>query len=1194
MPFRKWIADQGFPYFPSDFYDSPWLVQAHQCVLDEAHRLSSKAWNHKQQKYKQRLRSSFSERGGRDAFQRIKKESLPEVNVLFRKVKLDLMQQNWEGEGREHIWIRNSNEFCPDDRFALHSGLTSVVAILQDGIVLDKRISHEEAKTLTKLVPISDPNGIADEFFGGWNQYWQRDIPDEEPPDQFAQWFESLPTWNRMNYQEISFEEWQEALYCSKKHSMRGADGWSVVELGKLPRPIFTLLRHIFDHAESCGAWPTLLTKTWVVLLPKVEGSLSWKEVRPISIASMLYRLYARIRTRQILNRLPPKVLPFVGLGTPTCVHWATLLDKIQVAYDSQGVLSGVVCDILKAFNCLNRQVIHKLGMQGGIPTPILTAWAGSLKSLRRQVQIGGYLYGEQHSSTTGYPEGDPLSVTALFILVWNFGWTLSEQFQDVEFRAYADNLELVSHHSPRLASAFHTLVLLTKLSRVELVPEKSWSWANTSHARMYLAGVLQIDGRFIQKSLSERNLGASMRYSLKRNAKVRNIRWTEGYRRLACIENLPLSRDFKSRLITSGVFPQCLPGAEAELINERTWFPLRAKVAKALGYRYTRNPYLACAVTTKRIVDPLFTAILNGLRLCRLIAKHAPHHIDNMLHCFGVERPRYKGTVTILAERLRNLQWSYEGEGIWDFRGARIHIFMSSPRHIQFLLERSWLTYICDKIRHRKYLGNVSSICRMNLRHHSELSQSQKALVDFQSCGEQFTNDAKKYFGDVSPTCPFCQNCDDSRLHRFEECSFFQPVRREFPLLFNNWSSLPMQAKAYSLWPEPPMYDQFLCLLHNIPFPQVDRLEDDNLHIAFTDGSCKWQKYPDIRISSFAAIEVLGNGSSAVIHSGLVPGQQSIYRGEILAGTVAVLRFHRVRIFTDNAAFLKTAKKILHCHLLQLPILLPEEERDLWSLFALALTAKSRVEIVKTKAHTEWAKSSDAQVRFEGFYNDLADSAAKTVIATFAGCFPKYDEMCRAYLKQLSFAKHMAKFHARIGEFASLKPSTNNVESEVSVVGNVTGHPFFAAPTCDDDELPHELSRSFLIVLRNWIVDLEWHENTEDSLYDTSWQELFGCFLISTHTFPPVLTKHGEVTLDDNEDAIVYTHTFTQGLKTWRRYVRAIEKVIPDLLPRKINSAASMTRWKRKGPGVVGRHSSLARFTHEKIVMALLGGHVI
>lgn len=130
---------------------------------------------------------------------------------------------------------------------------------------------------------------------------------------------------------------------------------------------------------------------------------------------------------------------------------------------------------------------------------------------------------------------------------------------------------------------------------------------------------------------------------------KLGNSSWTEGFPRLACIEHLPLSREFKSRLIASGVFPQCLHGVEAELINEKTWFPLRAKVAKALGFRCTRNPYLACVATTKRIVDLLFTAILNGLRLCRLIAKHAPQHIDNMMHCFGIELPRYKGTVAIL-----------------------------------------------------------------------------------------------------------------------------------------------------------------------------------------------------------------------------------------------------------------------------------------------------------------------------------------------------------------------------------------------------------------------------------------------------------------------------------------------------------------------------------------------------------------
>ena len=58
----------------------------------------------------------------------------------------------WLLGGLEHIF-RNSNEFCPDDSFALHSGLTSVVAILQDGIVLDERISQEEAKTITVSQP---------------------------------------------------------------------------------------------------------------------------------------------------------------------------------------------------------------------------------------------------------------------------------------------------------------------------------------------------------------------------------------------------------------------------------------------------------------------------------------------------------------------------------------------------------------------------------------------------------------------------------------------------------------------------------------------------------------------------------------------------------------------------------------------------------------------------------------------------------------------------------------------------------------------------------------------------------------------------------------------------------------------------------------------------------------------------------
>ena len=103
------------------------------------------------------------------------------------------------------------------------------------------------------------------------------------------------------------------------------------------------------------------------------------------------------------------------GLGIPTWCALGYAFGQKQLAYDSQGVISGVVCDILKAFNCFNRKVIHLLAKKGGLPPQLLTAWNGALTGLRRQIQIGGTLFGNQHSSSTGCPEGDPLSVTALF-----------------------------------------------------------------------------------------------------------------------------------------------------------------------------------------------------------------------------------------------------------------------------------------------------------------------------------------------------------------------------------------------------------------------------------------------------------------------------------------------------------------------------------------------------------------------------------------------------------------------------------------------------------------------------------------------------------------------------------------------------------------------------------------------------------
>ena len=478
----------------------------------------------------------------------------------------------------------------------------------------------------------------------------------------------------------------------------------------------------------------------------------------------------------------------------------------------------------------------------------------------------------------------------------------------------------------------------------------------------------------------------------------------------------------------------------------------------------------------------------------------------------------------------------------------------------------------VCGKVIHRKWLGGVSSFFRMQLRHLEELSASQRALVHFQSCGEQFTNDDKKYFGDVSAWCPNCEIDIDSRMHRFEDCRFFQPVRRESPGLMRLWRSLLIQAKAYSLWPEPLWYEDFIGLLHAIPFPRIVKVECLDHHIVFTDGSCKFQKFPEIRISSSSAVEAFPNGDSSLVWSGLVPHQQSIYRGEILAGVTAVMRFKKVTIYTDNLAFLRTARKIFVCHRRKQPVHLPEEERDLWSLFALSLDDDSSVDIHKTKAHVKWEKSNDLRVRWEGYYNDLADCAAKQVLSLFSKEFPFYDELCKSFLKQLNSAKQMALFHARIGEFGTTRHFTDSDLNIPQVIGNVEGPVQFLPQAIDHPDPKSGLSIRFVTILCEWLSGLEWFHHTVDGQEDMSWIELFGAFLLTCKTFPPIPTREGDQIMDDHEDVILHSHTFAQGLKTWRRYIAFIQKQCPMILPPKTPISRSVARWNRKGAGLVGR----------------------
>ena len=72
--------------------------------------------------------------------------------------------------------------------------------------------------------------------------------------------------------------------------SSRGAEGWSVSELKRLPLPLLDDLATLLNAIESSGVWPTALEEGLVTLISKGEGAQP-SNLRPITVMSAVYRL---------------------------------------------------------------------------------------------------------------------------------------------------------------------------------------------------------------------------------------------------------------------------------------------------------------------------------------------------------------------------------------------------------------------------------------------------------------------------------------------------------------------------------------------------------------------------------------------------------------------------------------------------------------------------------------------------------------------------------------------------------------------------------------------------------------------------------------------------------------------------------------------------------------------------------------
>lgn len=349
-----------------------------------------------------------------------------------------------------------------------------------DFLQVDAELPIPEHSDLQVCVPTTDTQEVADTLNGYWSQFWTWD---DEPTtwDDFSSLLHQTPALPEMDV-TLTFAEWKQAIQHLKVNTARGICGWYAQELRDLPDQALDDLLRLFSSQLS--SMPAHLMTARTIPLGKTKEPDQAHLTRPITILSLLYRLWGRATTTKILQYWSASFLPQVGFlpGRSLANAMIAFQNRLEQAHMGANVsYGGLTLDLIKAFNFIGREPAAEAMMHYGVPSDWVQFWYASITDMHRVWEINGSLSSPFHP-TTGCPEGDTWSVVAMLALSIVWVHMLSQRESPVASLCYADNLgwsasDTQAHHVALTA----TIDWSTSL-RLQVDWKKTWVWATDTH----------------------------------------------------------------------------------------------------------------------------------------------------------------------------------------------------------------------------------------------------------------------------------------------------------------------------------------------------------------------------------------------------------------------------------------------------------------------------------------------------------------------------------------------------------------------------------------------------------------------------------------------------------------------------------------------------------------------------------------
>ena len=975
------------------------------------------------------------------------------------------------------------------------NGEPAQVRSTEGGYVVESDLLLCTGQILTCFSVVPEIWQIQDRLAQLWSQRWSRhqDVP-EGQWNRILDFIDHCVPRGSLTLPSITYEQWIATVKNLKLRAARGPDGWSRLDLLSLPRHLTLQMIQLFETLEAGHEWPQQLLQALIHVLEKKQGASKVNDFRPITLLCLPYRIWASLRTHQLLAHLSTLADDFqcgFTVGRQASDLWYLVQADIEVAGITGARISGVVGDLVKAYNLLPRRPAWRALEVLGVPSSFLNTWQLFLEGLERRFVVRQSC-GDSLGSVTGFPEGCPLSCCAMHAIdiVWH---AYQKRYASMaRSMSYVDNLELISAQPSGVLHALGVLREFCTVLDVELDEQKLYGWANNTSDRQ----VLRHFGLSVE--YSARDVGGQMNYGNKKHISVLVARLKSLVPSFQALRRAPLTIGQKILCISGGLWPRGLHGCEGVCLGQGHFHMLRSKVMSSLRWdRAGASPLVRPCLFYTTKLDPEFYQFVRVLRLFRHQCVTSLHLRQLWEQFLQADVKRTVGPFAKLQEQLCRVGWHIDKSfDLWLTCDFRIPFLVSSEEVIDLFAEHYWRQAIAKDLAQRHGYHDLQGFSLEPCLHFDQtLTNVQKELIMIVREGAFFTGDMlSKYDPKVSHLCPTCGQLDTPE-HRYISCPKYADIHALHAEVLAKWHDLPASLALHGLTSENPYRELRWRALNQLEHESVIFHGQvpvvDDLHI-FTDGTCDNPSSPSTCLAAWA---IVSPNLSGIVASGGVPGVlQTTPRAELFAALQAVVwsqsRNGIVHLWSDCAYVVEGFRVLLNTGTFAPDI----SNQDLWRALQEAVS-QSLADYVchKVSAHEDPANTSSPLEDWALEWNSKADFAARVANQNRPLWFSQI---------QASFIDEIHQSVELLGQIAALHLDVAEYD--------VAGRPSVRAPVDDEEEIIIDR----VIGVPQWhIATLSTERMSEPSVGNKFSVQTLDCFSRWVYNLEAQSERHCDVT---------------------------------------------------------------------------------